>query len=352
MQGPTGSDIRVVQVHPSLRCNLRCLHCYSESSPQEARELSLALLKDAISDTRLEGYNVLGVSGGEPLLYSSLVELLAHARSLGMITSLTSNGMLLSQQRIAELRDVVNLIAISLDGIAESHNRMRGAPRAFEIMLRCLEPLRNAGIPFGFIFTLTLYNLDELEFVAQFAAEQSAALLQVHPLEEVGRAKAQLHNRAPDDLELAYAFLEVARLQQLYADRLQIQFDVVDRTVVRQAPERIFAHAPLAVDQAAQQPLSELVSPLIIENSGHVVPIQYGFSHAYAIGDLKQGRLRQHAADWKASRYPDFSRLCRSVFDDLMQSSREETPFTNWYGWITQSSHTPAPLAQALGQTE
>jgi Fe-coproporphyrin III synthase len=349
MQGPTGSDIRVVQVHPSLRCNLRCLHCYSESSPQEARELPLALLKDALSDLGLEGYNVLGVSGGEPLLYHSLAELLAHARSLGMLTSLTSNGMLLSQQRIAELRDVVNLIAISLDGIAESHNRMRGAPRAFEIMLRCLEPLQKAGIPFGFIFTLTMYNLDELEFVAQFAAQQGATLLQVHPLEEVGRARAQLPNRAPDELELAYAFLEVARLQRLYADQLQIQFDVVDRNVVRQNPERIFAlDAPAAAD-AAQQPLAELVSPLIIENSGHVVPLQYGFSHAYAIGDLHQGRLSQHAAHWKASGYADFSRLCRSVFADLMRSSRPETPFTNWYGRITQSSYAAEPLTQALG---
>jgi sulfatase maturation enzyme AslB (radical SAM superfamily) len=349
MQGPTGSDIRVLQVHPSLRCNLRCLHCYSESSPQEARELSLALLQDAISDARAEGYNVVGVSGGEPLLYSALPQLLAHARSLGMITSITTNGMLLTQQRIEQLHDVVNLIAISLDGVAESHNRMRAAPRAFEIMTRCLEPIRQAGIPFGFIFTLTLYNLDELEPVARFAVEQGATLLQVHPLEEVGRAKEHLINKAPDELELAYAFLEVARLQKLYADSLQIQFDVTDRGVVRQSPERVFALDPASLPDVTQQPLADLVSPLIIENSGHVVPIQYGFSHAYALGDLHQGRLSEFAAQWKASRYPAFSQLCRSVFDSLLENNQPQTPFANWYGRITQSSYADAPLSQALG---
>ena len=349
MQGPTGSDIRVLQVHPSLRCNLRCLHCYSESSPQEARALPLALLQETIADARAEGYNVVGVSGGEPLLYSELPQLLAHARSLGMITSITTNGMLLTPQRIEQLSDVVNLIAISLDGVAESHNRMRNAPRAFEIMTRCLEPLRQAEIPFGFIFTLTMYNLDELEYVARFAVEQGATLLQVHPLEEVGRAKAQLINRAPDELELAYAFLEVARLQKLYANSLQIQFDVTDRGVVRQNPERIFALDPATLPDPAQQPLADLVSPLIVEHSGHVVPIQYGFSHAYAIGDLHHGRLSDQAARWKTSSYPAFAQLCRSVCDSLLENSQPETPFANWYGLLTRSSYADAPLSQALG---
>ncbi|MDY6898102.1 MAG: radical SAM protein [Cyanobacteriota bacterium] len=156
MQGPTGSEFRVLQIHPSLRCNLRCQHCYSSSSPELTQELPLELILQAVSDARTEGYNVLGVSGGEPLLYKPLTQVLQHARKLGMTTSITTNGILLNQQKIEDLREHVNLIAISLDGVAQSHNQMRGTPQAFELMTRCLEDLRKADVCFGFIFTLTL----------------------------------------------------------------------------------------------------------------------------------------------------------------------------------------------------
>ena len=46
--------------------------------------------------------------------------------------------------------------------------------------------------------------------MAQFAREQGARLLQVHPLEEEGRAGSELHGAAPDELEIAHAFIEVA----------------------------------------------------------------------------------------------------------------------------------------------
>ncbi len=88
-------------------------------------------------------------------------------------------------------------------------------------MAKNLEYLRQVKISFGFIFTLTLFNLDELAWVAQFAREQGARLLQVHPLEEEGRAGSELHGAAPDELEIAHAFIEVARLQKMYSGQPQ-----------------------------------------------------------------------------------------------------------------------------------
>src|SRR5678815_3227731 len=76
MSGPIGDDYRVLQIHPTLRCNLKCPHCYSSSSPQEAGELSLDLLRQTLSEASAEGYNAVGVSGGEPLMFRSLYPVL------------------------------------------------------------------------------------------------------------------------------------------------------------------------------------------------------------------------------------------------------------------------------------
>src|SRR5262245_37304000 len=97
----------IVQFHPTRRCNLRCLHCYSMSSPDEPDVLMLETLADAITDAHSQGYSVAGFSGGEPILYRDLVQLLRLSKDLGMRTTVTSNGMLLTKSRLEKLAGYV-----------------------------------------------------------------------------------------------------------------------------------------------------------------------------------------------------------------------------------------------------
>jgi MoaA/NifB/PqqE/SkfB family radical SAM enzyme len=330
----TGDHYRVVQLHPTRLCNLRCLHCYSSSGPDQHGELDGDLLGQVLSDARAEGFTVAGFSGGEPLLYSRLGEVLRHARELGMITTVTSNGMLLDERRLKLLVGAVDLLAISLDGVPASHNRMRASDRAFETMVGHLDALRQTGIRFGFIFTLTLHNLHELEWVVNFAIEQGAKLLQVHPLEEVGRARQALPGARPDTIEAAYAYLEVSRLQALVGDRLRIQLDLANRNALRTEPERVFA-GELSSDYRGR-PLAEVLSPVIVEADGTVVPIQHGFGRAYALGNVHDHTFRELAAQWLAEGYPAFRCLCQSVFQSETQPA--ELPMFNWYEAITRES--------------
>src|SRR3569833_4013545 len=91
--GPTGNT-RVVQIHPTRRCNLRCLHCYSSSSPDERGMLDKELLLGAVRDAARAGYNWASISGGEPLMYTHLVTLLALACSCGLCSVFVFFGLL------------------------------------------------------------------------------------------------------------------------------------------------------------------------------------------------------------------------------------------------------------------
>jgi MoaA/NifB/PqqE/SkfB family radical SAM enzyme len=331
--GPTGNS-RILQIHPTRRCNLRCLHCYSSSGPDEGDDISVGFFRQALSDASLEGYKVVGFSGGEPLVYKPLRELLEYAHQDGMVTTVTSNGMFLDERRLEMLRGNVDLLAISLDGIPTSHNKNRASEQAFETMAARLEGVRQSGIPFGFIFTLTQHNLHELEWVAEFALEQGAKLLQIHPLEEVGRAKELLQGKRPDEIELAYTFLEFLRIQAMAGERLYVQLDLVAREQLCSNPDRFFADE--LPREGADYLLSDLVSPLIIEADGTVVPVQHGFSRKYALGNLQQAPLRELAARWKQERYQPFRDLCRRVFEGI--TTADGLPLTNWYDAITCSS--------------
>ena len=334
--GPTG-DTRVLQIHPTRRCNLRCLHCYSASGPEERDELPAALLQGAIDDAGAAGYTVAAFSGGEPLLYQPLRALLEHARGRGMLTTVTSNGMLLDGRRLPLLQGALDLLAISLDGTPASHDRMRADGRAFAAMAANLEGVRASGIPFGFIFTLTQYNLHELPWVAGFALAQGAKLLQIHPLEEVGRAGQMLAGEKPDAVEASFAFVVAARLREVAGDRLYVQLDLLSRNHLRDHPERVFAGEPPAGPETA---LAELVSPLVIEAGGSVVPIQYGFPRAYAFGNLKNAPLRELLPRWRRDCYDRFRILCRNVFEEL--TAPAELPLANWYELLARRAQAMA----------
>jgi MoaA/NifB/PqqE/SkfB family radical SAM enzyme len=274
-----------------------------------------------------QGYTVASFSGGEPLLYPHLPELLKQAHQSQMRTAVTTNGILLDDKHLEKLLGNVDVIAISLDGMPETHNKIRSFPQAFEKMSSRLAGLRQSGIPFGFISTLTRQNFRELDWVANFALEQGAKLLQIHVLAEVGHASQNLAGFRPGTDILSLAYLKAMRLREAVGDQMIIQIDLAHQESLRAAPEAFF------IGDAA---ISELISPLIIEADGTVVPIQHGFSRDYAFGNLQEASLTEMFKRWYQVRYPSFLQLCQRVYEDLI--TPRELPIVDWYEAIAQQA--------------
>jgi MoaA/NifB/PqqE/SkfB family radical SAM enzyme len=331
---------RVLQVHPTRRCNLRCRHCYSESGPAETETLATSLIIDAIAGAAAEGYDALSVSGGEPLLFEGLDRLLRHAKELGMLAAFTTNGMALTERRLEQLVGLVDLIAVSLDGTPESHVRMRGHPRAFTAMADKLAGLRLAGIPFGFLFTLTQFNVHELEWVAKFAVEAGAALLQIHPLHDAGAAVDWV-GALPDARELAFGIVEALRLAVEYSGKIAIQVDVAYKDdLLRHASDVFAAGLPPDSDHL---PLAELLHPLVIEASGRVSPLLHGFPASFELGNLHRSSLEAMARDWRRERCSMFYQHCRGAW--LALTGAAGPPLVNWFDELSRWRPTLQPGA-------
>jgi MoaA/NifB/PqqE/SkfB family radical SAM enzyme len=245
--------------------------------------------------------------------------------------------MFLTRRLLDELRGRVDVLAISLDGVPDSHNRLRASELAFSKMSSRLEGLRASGIPFGFIFTLTQHNLGELDWVAQFALAQGARLLQIHPLEQVGRARELLEGQTPDGIENGFAYLEALRIQELAGDRMLVQVDVLESTTLPDNRERVYADE-LPADVG--QPLGALLSPLVIETDGTVVPLEYGFNRSLALGNLHEHDLRTLAAGWRGARQAEFRRVCADVYERMAAST--DAVFANWYEEVARQADLAA----------
>src|SRR6187551_3298867 len=98
-------------------CNLKCVHCYTDSAAMKyPDELTTDQCRAVLDD--LAAFNVPAVlfSGGEPLVRKDLFELAAHARLLGLHVVLSTNGTLIDRttaERFVALKFAY--IGISLD---------------------------------------------------------------------------------------------------------------------------------------------------------------------------------------------------------------------------------------------
>lgn len=163
-----GEKTPVLAGHKLLyRCNLECLMCPFWRREDEPL-LTVPEEVRMMNSLERAGVSFLGFEGGEPLLRPDLPQILeeAHAR---FHTSVVTNGWLLSQ-RYREIRKHLEFIFVSLDGIGETHDRLRGIPRSFE---RAVDGIRAVAgdVPLAISHTVTKDNLGHAERLIALAEE-------------------------------------------------------------------------------------------------------------------------------------------------------------------------------------
>jgi MoaA/NifB/PqqE/SkfB family radical SAM enzyme len=311
----------VLQVHPTRRCNLACAHCYSSSGPGARQVLELELLSGCLEDAVALGYRQLAVSGGEPLLYEPLGELLARARALGMLTSVTTNGMLATHARWDSVAPLIDVAAVSIDGTPSEHDAIRRRHGAFAATIRNLEVIRGSGVPFGFIFTLTQHNVDSLELVVHLAAVHGARSVQVHPLTLHGRAATELPGARPDGIEMTFALFEAARLGR----ELGVVVHVDALTV-----EQLRAHRDTLVPARPVADLVAVAPVLVVDPDANVLPLTHEITPRLALGSLAATRLSTLARGWLAAGRGDvLAGACARTWAELTAEPAE--PAVYWY---------------------
>ncbi len=195
-------SLRYLMVEVTGRCNLHCLHCYlgepktSDMEPSLFRKLS-------------EEYEAIGglrfiVTGGEPLLHPNWDELVSCLPGKGFRSVLVTNGVLLSG--LGEDKLPFHEIQISLDGLEEGHDHLRG-PGSFHRAFQGLRHVRNMGKEVSVATVVHSRNLQELEELGELLRHEGVSAWTLeYPVPE-GRLTRESDLLVP--LEEALPFLEL-----------------------------------------------------------------------------------------------------------------------------------------------
>lgn len=198
-------------VKPTHLCNLSCTYCYNDDvrDPVMRPETLHRTISQTFRYVR-ESASDRSISfiwhGGEPTLpgvkfYRQVADLQAeHAGALPYNNSLQTNGTLLDDEWLEFLTSHRYSVSISIDGPPQLHDRFRIDRRGrgtFARVQAAIGRVQDAGIPLGVCVVVSRANVDQLDAIYDFLAEQRLRFT-IIPLNRSGAARENY-----DDVGLA-----------------------------------------------------------------------------------------------------------------------------------------------------
>jgi radical SAM protein with 4Fe4S-binding SPASM domain len=218
--------LRYLFLEITQRCNLRCLHCGSDCGQQPRDgELSADEWLDFI-DYLARLYPdrrglFLVITGGEPLCHPRLDQILERIASCGFPYGMVTNGYALDRKAVRKLVDRrISSVTVSLDGMRESHEWLRGVEGSFD---RAVEGLRIlAGQPVRFLDAVTCVNprnLDELPGIMDLLQRIGVRRWRLFSIFPKGRARDNGELLLSDDgIRRLMAWIEARRAELHHSD--------------------------------------------------------------------------------------------------------------------------------------
>ena len=176
-------------------CNLRCKMCgqwsdhgyMKNNSIDVSSHLKLRDWKRLVDEIAQYKIRFILIRGGEPFLFSGIIELLEYINSKGIFISLDTNGTLLNKYA-GDLIRIGNMhITFSVDGPEEIHDHVRGLNGSFNkikeniALLNTLEKERVNKISKSICFTISKYSYKGLGEMAEVARSMGISSINIVP---------------------------------------------------------------------------------------------------------------------------------------------------------------------------
>lgn len=160
------ADIAYVELTRS--CNLRCRHCLNSSGNALDNQLNYEEFKDMILKFSEVGIQEIRFTGGEPLVFPKVFDLIKLCTELGIYTSIGTNGTLITKNiaqklKLAGLKKAI----VSIDGTEKKHDYIRGEGN-YKKAMDGIENLIELGIDVRINSVIMKENMDDvIEFARQ-----------------------------------------------------------------------------------------------------------------------------------------------------------------------------------------
>lgn len=173
--------VALMQLQYNYLCNLKCKHCAIERFKQQKRRtLTVPDVKRIADQADAMGLASICLSGGEPLIFPDLKEVLLAIGPERFVISMDTNGWFLTEEKVKWLVDMgVDRVHLSLDGLESNHDEFRRAKGAWKRVVQAFEYCKkyNLGVNVNLVATKSMVSsgelIKELDFLSQFGVHTS-----------------------------------------------------------------------------------------------------------------------------------------------------------------------------------
>jgi len=208
LNGPSSFPESVVLLL-TFRCNLKCKMCgqWGESGASRSygseilkKELSISDYKKLIDEISVFRPRIT-LTGGEPLMYGQIDQLLEIIKSKRLHCFIITNGVLLDSHNETLIRLGVDEISISIDGPRDIHDSIRGVGGTFDALVKNVKALNSLKRQLGkkkplttIVCTISSMNYKRLNEMFDVARELEASVLSFHHLSFLDEDVMKEHN--------------------------------------------------------------------------------------------------------------------------------------------------------------
>lgn len=304
----------VVAWNTSRTCNLKCVHCYTDSEAKKYEdELTTEEGKALIDDLAAFQIPALLFSGGEPLMRQDLFELVGHAVSLGIRPTLSTNGTLITREVAQQIKDLgFTYVGISLDGIGDINDAFRGKKGAFEKAMEGFRHCKAVEQRVGLRLTLTRHNYKDLHRIFDFIEAEGIDRACFYHLVYSGRGKESddlTHEETRDALDII-----LARTKDMHDRGLEKDILTVDNHV-----DGIYLYMKLLEESPER---AEAVMKLLKWNGGGMYSSGVGFGDIDFQGNVHPDQFWMHYSFGNVRERP-FSEIWMDTTDPLMAGLKD-----------------------------
>jgi hopanoid biosynthesis associated radical SAM protein HpnH len=171
----------VLMLEPTHMCNLSCTGCGRIQEYQDTLGQMLTLA-ECLNSVEECGAPVVTITGGEPLVYPHIYELVQELLRRRKHIYLCTNGLLL-EKALPRLSPSPRLtLSVHLDGLAETHDRIIGRPGGFQQVIRAIKKAKEMG--FQVCTNTSIYretDIQEIEILFAYLTQLDINGLLVSP---------------------------------------------------------------------------------------------------------------------------------------------------------------------------
>lgn len=204
----------------TLRCNLRCIHCGSDCktdvSVKDMPATDFYKAIDQIKNIVNPNETMIVLTGGEALLRPDIESIGSNLYERGFPWGIVTNGMCLTAEKLdILLSSGLRAITISLDGMEESHNWLRGSKKSFKNAIAAIKLLpAMTDLRYDIVTCANQKNIHELPEIKNMLIEYGIKEWRIFTIFPIGRAKEHMELQLkPDEFKWLFDFIKQTRAE-------------------------------------------------------------------------------------------------------------------------------------------